>query len=206
MRANDKMIVTGDVVYPPEMSESGSNAYYVFACSCVSYSTPYAACLNRIKKHSEGTLSDIYEQCGVAIEQKSCEAKRMQNQEKISGRAMFYIDRADIRKQADEMAEIAESRMSKKYPDLSVKSEQAEIKHVPKQKPAEPIKKAVEVSVENGYAAAINAAIAEELLKAEKKTESESNETNSALVQSSRTQVKSGMSLLELASTLKAAN
>lgn len=161
-----------DTVYPLEASTSGSNAHCVH-CS-TGYSGNYAVCLHKIACVKRGAPTSNPD-CDTAIKNRTCEAIHMREKEVEAGHALFFIDRAKQRAFYDEIA--AQKAPVRKAPSVpAIKPTQP--RHEPLEfvddKLVRPVRPAQPMTVkhvtdkqtdvpyeENGYAAAINAAIKE---------------------------------------------
>lgn len=62
----------------------------------------YAACLKRIHNVQEGNEREVDAVCVVAIHRHHCEAAEMREREIEAGKALYYIDRSEMRKQVGE--------------------------------------------------------------------------------------------------------
>lgn len=84
-------MVSEEKVEPASASEDGRrNAYYI-TCNTVGQKRPYAACLAHIDDRIGG-LSN----CCDAIRNKSCPALAMRQEERLQGKAIYFIQRTLI--------------------------------------------------------------------------------------------------------------
>lgn len=83
---------------PIQLSKSGSNAFYCEYCPCTGKRPNYAACLNRIEAVNIDSTAGVDHTCVVAIQRGHCEALEMREKEVMEGRALFYIDRAELKR------------------------------------------------------------------------------------------------------------
>ncbi|WP_354734634.1 hypothetical protein [Acinetobacter nosocomialis] len=81
-----------------ELSKSGTNAYYCDFCPHTGNRPNYAACLNRIERVQKGDDKEMEVVCTVAIHRHHCEALEMREREIEAGKALYYINRAEIQK------------------------------------------------------------------------------------------------------------
>ena len=179
-------------IYPLEKSLSGTNAYYIHDCAAAGHTAGYCACLKKIMDHGNGRLSEIYANCGNAMDKNSCKASKMRKEEIAAGRALFYISRAKLQAQTAAENEAILANMRSREPAKSSWGK-APLTHVPPSANPQP-----KPSFDHGggdYAAAINAAIQEETNKPETKLVTETKD----LQPTSAPAVKPGMSLLEMA-------
>lgn len=130
-------------IYGVEKSESPQNAFYLKGCNHVQQSPSYAACLSKIKQSKEGTLPTLFSACGAAISSTLCPAIDMRQRELAEGRAMFFVNRVKLN-------EFIAERTGTQHVQLRESK--------PVQTP-QTVKQAFDEN-ENGYAAAINAAMA----------------------------------------------
>ena len=144
--------------YPAEQSESGSNAYAMM-CDHVGYRSGYCVCLNKIKayKVDKSRLSP-YPVCEKAIRSTMCPALDMQRQEVSAGKAMFFLDRLELRAAMDKFYDANASYKPSAPPKpLGSRTALKTATTKPDEKVSENLLQSE--SSENGFAAAINAAI-----------------------------------------------
>jgi hypothetical protein len=142
--------------YPPEQSAAGINTFTVKGCKVVGHTPGYCVCLNKIKAYERDKALTSYPECERAISSKVCPALDMRREEQAAGKALYFIDRTLLREEMDKTfaASSASFRPSKAVPVTPSKPTPA----APKPKADTSPMSAPE---EDGYAAAINAAIKE---------------------------------------------
>ena len=182
--------------YPPAKSAMGTNAHTV-QCQCVGRQQSYAVCLNKIMAYERDKGLKSYVDCERAICDGECPALEMRQEEKDAGKALYYLDREMLRAAMDEhfaqSSYMPSARARQPRPVSAFAAATVNAPSSPASKP-KPASKSVAVPdlAQDGYAAAINAAIKEESASKESaKTESESIATPTAQ--------KKGLSLLEMA-------
>ncbi|MFT4064243.1 hypothetical protein [Paraburkholderia sp.] len=152
-----KFPVKDDTLYPPDASMRGDNAHYLDYCEAGGHRPGYAVCLNKIKAVEERRLEGQLGGCEAAINGRTCPAFHMRENERLEGRALYYVNRSKLN---EWIAEQNKQPISSAFLD---ELKAARPKAAPKR--TEPAKAAapapVVASVEGGYAAAINAAMAE---------------------------------------------
>lgn len=79
--------------YPPSASAGGDNAYYLKGCDTVERSPSYAACLFKIGEVDAGRESEYTRECAVAIRNRQCRALGLQEEEKLKGQALYFFPR-----------------------------------------------------------------------------------------------------------------
>lgn len=79
--------------FPPSASAGGDNAYYLRGCDTVNRSPAYASCLFKISEFEAGRDHEIYRDCYEAIRTKKCRAISMREQEQLQGVALYYFPR-----------------------------------------------------------------------------------------------------------------
>ena len=142
-------------IYPPEQSMGGINSYN-FGCKVAGYSPGYCVCLHKIAAYKRDGDLTSYPECGKAIRNDDCPAKVMQAEEVAAGKALYFIDRALLREEMDKA--------------FAISTPSFRSTKVAAAKPA-PVQATAAKDVVNrlttmptpeidGYAAAINAAIA----------------------------------------------
>lgn len=95
MSKNSKPAYEDVEVYLPSLSERPVNAYYL-RCEVVEQTTPYAACLDKIKLRKEGRLSTSYAACSAAINNGRCPSLAMRKEELKEGRALYFLNRTKM--------------------------------------------------------------------------------------------------------------
>lgn len=154
MDAINQAVMARQPQYPPEQSMGGVNAYN-FACKPIGYSPGYCVCLHKIAAYErdEGKLPS-YPECEKAIRNNDCPALKMRAEERAAGKALYFLDRALLREEMD------------KHFAVSIPKHRADPKPFaggrPAPKKTEPKVETPTIGLpDDGYAAAINAAIAE---------------------------------------------
>lgn len=154
--------------YPPSASAGGNNAYYLKGCEAVERSPSYAACLYKIGEIDAGRENVLHNDCAGAHRTGKCAARGMREQEQLHGSALYFFPRG---------APQATLLPFKVAGDFGVRitnlTDPALIPPDPKptgnrfsSRPLPPVKKADEFEItaggqDDGYAAAITAAVAE---------------------------------------------
>ena len=89
------------IIHPFSASASGQNAYNLDNCDKVGHRPPYASCLFKINEFDHGRLGSggSCGDCKNAMSAGTCPAQAMRKEEEIKGRSIYYIDRAELRKQ-----------------------------------------------------------------------------------------------------------
>jgi hypothetical protein len=143
--------------YPPEQSMGGVNSYN-FACKPVGYSPGYCVCLHKIAAFERDGDLTSYPECGKAIRNKDCPALKLRAEEREAGRALYFIDRAILREEMDKhfAATTPSFRTTSKPAAPASKSEPTK---TTAKKVADHLTTMPTPEID-GYAAAINAAIA----------------------------------------------
>lgn len=158
MDAINQAVMARQPEYPPQQSMGGINAYN-FACKPIGYSPGYCVCLHKIAAYErdDGKLAS-YPECEKAIRNNDCPALKMRAEEQAAGKALYFLDRNLLREEMDKhfSASIPKFRSDPK-PFAGGR---------PAPKKAQTPQVAPQVTPqaalpEDGYAAAINAAIAE---------------------------------------------
>jgi len=189
--AINEAVLARQPIYPAAQSMSGTNTYTV-GCKEAGFRAGYAVCLNKIAAFERDRSLSAYTVCETAIKGKSCPAMPMREQEQLAGKAMYYVDRRLMLEELDKQAQAqreayAAQRPPVKKPAHGTTSPTAASTPQPKIA-AKSIQSTS--NEEDGYAAAINAAIKETQAQA---ATPEPVETPEPVVQ------KPGMSLLEIA-------
>lgn len=144
-------------VHPPIASRGGDNAFYLKGCPIVQHQPSYAACLFKIEEIEAGRPENVInKECECAIRGNGCPALNMRQDEQLAGQALYYFPRQFIRNQvitnltpASEIPKPTNFNKSRVKPALlSVPKKNDDVKD------DEPVQ-------EDGYAAAINAALKE---------------------------------------------
>jgi len=148
--------------YPPEQSMGGINTHTV-ACRVAGYSPGYCVCLHKIAAYERDSEIKSAPQCEQAIRNKECPALVMRAEERAAGKALYFVDRALLREEMDKFfaTQNTQFRVTRPTPAKPATVSTGEIK-----KNNQPVKPAITSTVksnteEDGYAAAINAAIRE---------------------------------------------
>lgn len=142
--------------YPPEQSMGGINAYN-FSCKPVGYSPGYCVCLHKIAAFERDSKLAAYPECEKNIRNKDCPALRMRAEERAAGKALYFIDRQLLREEMDKhFKEITPSYRAAPKPLTT--SRPAAKKAEPTPAPSSNV---IADMPDEGYAAAINAAIAQ---------------------------------------------
>ena len=189
--AINEAVLARQPVYPAAQSMSGTNTYTV-GCKEAGFRAGYAVCLNKIAAFERDRNLSTYAACESAIKSKSCPALPMREQERLADKAMYYIDRRLMLEELDKQAQaqreaFAVQRTPVKKPAHGETSPTAAT--AAQQKiAAKPLQSSTDE--DDGYAAAINAAIRETQANA---ATPEPVEKPEPVVQ------KPGMSLLEIA-------
>ncbi|WKZ86378.1 hypothetical protein N5B55_05330 [Ralstonia pickettii] len=142
-----------DSFYPPSASASPSNAFYLRGCDVVQHRPAYCSCLAKIEARQHGGLDSMYAGCSTAIGHKTCPALSMRSEEELAGKAIYFVNRDKLRAFADEQA-------GQVTPSLSKVSESS-LKPAPRPALKRPAESSIFPTMADGYAAAINAGIAE---------------------------------------------
>lgn len=185
-----------------ELSRSGTNAYYCDFCPHTGNRPNYAACLKRIHNVQEGNEREVDAVCVVAIHRHHCEAAEMREREIEAGKALYYIDRSEMRKQVGK-------RLAKQGISISSKFEyKLKLTNINGEKP----EKEIPVNSKGNYSLsdAINTKLKKNSLNTKdvhvesqqenKVSANLYNESESLTVPS----IESGLSLLEIANRFKA--
>lgn len=145
--------------YPPEQSMSGINSYN-FGCRVAGYSPGYCVCLNKIAAYERDGDLTSYPDCGKGIRNGDCPALAMRTEERTAGQAIYFIDRALLREEMNkQFAENAPSFRTTKSITTTKPTRAAPTTLKGTTDGIYPSKTSV-FEPEDGYAAAINAAIA----------------------------------------------
>ena len=145
--------------YPPEQSMAGINSFN-FGCKPVGYSPGYCVCLHKLAAYERDQGLKSYPECEKAIRNKECPALAMRKEEREAGKALYFIDRNLLREEMNRrFADANAAFRPTKTPVPAPKTTTA----APATKPAPKVKSDHRLMAmpEDGYAAAINAAIAE---------------------------------------------
>lgn len=142
---------------PPEYSMGGINAFS-HGCKTVGFTPGYAVCLHKLAafERDDGKLGS-YPECEKAIRNRDCPAIAMRKEEQVAGKALYFIDRAILR---EEMDKHFKSQIPERTPAKTASKFVAAKTTAPA--PAPKSDERLMTPIEgDGYAAAINAAIAE---------------------------------------------
>jgi hypothetical protein len=82
-----------------EASASKGNAFYLDKCEHVDHRPPFAACIDKITRRSEGRLESIFSTCSVAISKGECRAKLLRDEELLKGKSIYFVSRAELQTQ-----------------------------------------------------------------------------------------------------------
>lgn len=183
--------------YPPQQSAAGTNTCTV-QCSVVGWRPGYAVCVNKIMAYERDRGLKSYPDCERGIRNKECPALEMRAEEHCAGKALYYVDRALLREEMDKRLDELQASMSPSRPrtkPVSAFAAAATSKPAAPPKFVEPKKSsAIPDTVEDGYAAAINAAIQQAST-----APAESPKPEPKVAAPSPSPVKKGLSLLEMA-------
>jgi hypothetical protein len=159
-----------DTLYPPDASMSGNNAHYLDYCDAGGHCPGYAVCLHKIKAVEERRLEGQLGGCEAAINGRTCPAFHMRDQERLEGRALYYVSRTKLN---EWIAEQNKQPIGSAFlNELKEASQQSRARASKRAEPTKPVAPAVApVVASGGYAAAINAAIAESAVPVEAKPE-----------------------------------
>jgi len=161
--------------YPPSQSASPYNAYYLKGCEAVARSPNYASCLFKINEYERGAPVTYAEECNQAISKGACQAVGMRDEEELKGVAMYFYPSTVWRNRMitnlTPEDELLKASVANKLSFVSNDPRAANFKgryqeYVPKQtKPSAtslaPAAKSVMTISDDGYTAAINAAMKE---------------------------------------------
>lgn len=195
--------------YEPEQSMSGNNTYSRH-CEVVGWRPGYCVCLHKLNAYERDGSLKMYPECETGIRNKECQAIGMREMERAAGKSLFYVDRSLLREEMDKRFAASREAIRKEWGMGSTPSKSpvkrtttptVTPKPVAAPAPA-PAKKQELFDEENGYAAAINAAIreAQQAPAAESEPEPKPEPKPAPKVESpSPSPVKKGLSLLEIA-------
>ena len=138
--------------YPPAQSMGGINAYN-FGCKPLGFSPGYCVCLNKIMAYERDGDLKTYPDCEKAIRNNDCPALAMRKEEQVAGKALYFLDRNILREEMDKHFKntMPELRPAKAAPAVKAATAKQVEQHLTTM-PTPEI---------DGYAAAINAAIAQ---------------------------------------------
>ena len=164
----EKEVMRRQPDYPPEQSMSGNNSYAMM-CEHIGYRTGYCVCLHKINAFSiDKTRLNPYPACEKAIRSTACPAISMKKEEAEAGKTLFYVDRLLLREAMDKHFEEASAArksdfFSAQMPDKRKKPTPPAATTAGTSRVQEKVSNDLvqSNSEENGYAAAINAAIRE---------------------------------------------
>jgi hypothetical protein len=142
--------------YPPEQSAAGINTFTVKGCKAVGHTPGYCVCLNKIKAFERDKALTSYPECERAISSKACPALDMRREEQTAGKALYFIDRTLLREEMDK----AFASSSARFAPTKTAPASKPVAATPKPVAPTPAPKS-SFAEEDGYAAAINAAIKE---------------------------------------------
>lgn len=161
--------------HPPAMSASPYNSYYLRGCDIAQHQPAYTACLWKISELEAGRPIETAGACNEAIRGGRCDAKGMREQERLQGVALFYFPSTAYRNRIitnitpeGELPRVTASADAGRIPFVSQDPRAANFKgryqeYVPKGagKSTTPQPHLPVSLPEDGYAAAINAAMME---------------------------------------------
>lgn len=185
-----------DEVYGVEASKSGGNAMYLDYCDVAWHRPGYAACLSKIDARKEGRLDARFAACSAAIGKKTCPAMKRRMEEMTAGKALYFISREKLLAFNQYQQEIGGQAFAASVDGDNVRKSRRPAKRVqqennlPHTPNTTPTVKLVEVEPEDGYAAAINAAM---------KKEAQRPAANDEVVPNAPRPAGSGLSMLEMA-------
>ena len=84
----------GEIVSVDMSADPKENAFYHY-CAKVGHFKAYAICCHLMTERKEGRLDSKYEDCSVAISQKTCPAIAKRKLEMDKGRAMYFVPRSE---------------------------------------------------------------------------------------------------------------
>lgn len=155
-------IVTTEML-PPEASMAGTNTVYCH-CQALNKRNNYGVCLFTLKAFEEAKLSGDSD-CYQTINSGSCEARRLRQQERDAGRALFFKKREIQVTVVTEQREIRVDRDSESYKRGLSRAVATKRSHTPA--PTQPIAKTVlpkpknddGFSIKGSLSDAVNAAV-----------------------------------------------
>jgi hypothetical protein len=155
-----KHVFKDDTLYPPEASARGDNAHYLDYCEAGGHRPGYAVCLNKIRAVEERRLEGLLGGCETAITGRTCPAFHLRDKERLEGRALYYISRSRLN---EHIAELNRQPVQSTFlTELKEAGNASRAKVAAKRtEPVKPQPAPLVASMEGGYAAAINAAMAE---------------------------------------------
>ncbi|MDY7537639.1 hypothetical protein QN372_00605 [Undibacterium sp. RTI2.1] len=147
--------------FPPSASHGGDNAYYLKGCDQVGHQPSYAACLWKIAETEASRPNSLFGSCPDEIRSGRCQAINMRQEEQLKGVALYYFPRQFIQHQVITNLTPAENipRVSKPVsrPVTTLAATTSKAPQTAQDK---------EFDGDQGYAAAINAAMQETLASA----------------------------------------
>lgn len=185
-------------VYPVGASALGINAHYILGCKEVGRNAPYASCLKHIKDRSMGRLDAQYADCSAAIGRKDCPALKMQKEEQLENKAIYFVNRKKLQAFNQYRDEMAAQQIQ--YPESRRKANKSK----PVEQEIEQAKASTPFVAEDSYAAAINRAIQDEERKVIEAQSVLKAELPSPPKVAMASVGKSGMSLIEMARAKRA--
>lgn len=90
---NIKPVETSEV-NPPSVSGSPYNAFYLPGCKAAERSPAYASCLFKLEEFDADRPVAYAGECNSAIRGKQCPACDMRDQERLAGKALFFMPSA----------------------------------------------------------------------------------------------------------------
>ena len=114
-----QLIIARQPVYPPAMSMAGRNTVS-FHCVPVGYTPGYAVCLHKLAAYERDfNQLKCSPACERAIGLEQCEAKNMRTKENDAGKALFFVDRAEVMAEWDKETErLSPKRGTKTVPPM----------------------------------------------------------------------------------------
>lgn len=80
----------------PAVSADGKRNAYYLDCKPLEQKRAYAACLHVVSLQRAGELPSLYSACETAIRQGQCRAIGMREQEELQGKAIYFVERANM--------------------------------------------------------------------------------------------------------------
>lgn len=146
--------------YPVEASRGGRNAFYK-PCDVVGHSPAYCICVNKVHAYNRGDRN-FWPECITAIDNNRCQAVGMLAEEQKAGKAIYFVNRTKLQEFTREQEELALG--PKEEVVRKPVFESAHVKAMfdgPAPAKPKPLSSMSGHRVEDGYAKAINLAIAE---------------------------------------------
>ncbi|MDR9846987.1 hypothetical protein [Herbaspirillum huttiense] len=161
--------------HPPSVSGSPYNAFYLPGCKSVERSPAYSSCLFKLEEFDAGRPVAYAGECNIAIRGRQCPAVDMRDQERLAGKALFFMPSATYKNKLvtnltpPELLPTRQPGQPIKRPFVSDDPRAANYhgrytEYVPKVAAASAAQPAVSMpagAMDSPYAAAINAAMSE---------------------------------------------